>query len=114
MEHRARARLEVALKVKWKFLEGDAKDLSLIRDVSEEGLQIEVEKEILPGTRLGLSIQLPGDESMIEAEAVVCWTRKAHETWRTDYDAGLRVTRLNESDRERLFHYLKLRMTGQV
>jgi len=111
-EHRARARLEVAMKVLWSPIEGREKDMSLIKDMSEGGLQIEVEQKLEPGSPLALEILLPGEEKAIKAEAVVAWVRKAREDWRTDYDVGLKLVQITDVDRKALFQFIKLRMTG--
>lgn len=71
-------------------------------DISGSGAQVVAHEPYSVGTRLDLLLTLPGDSLVIEAEVIrVAESSNPREAW-----LGVRFTRVDERDRERIVRYI--------
>jgi hypothetical protein len=110
IEKRSKERFGVVMKMFWRSAEEPEPQLALIRDLCEEGLQIEFEKTYSVGTPFDIEIRIPREDPTIQAKAEVRWVQGAREEWRHDYDAGLQITQITDDNRKRLSNYVQHRM----
>lgn len=106
-ERRKEARIDLSIKVKYKVLERSwVEDKTLSRNITSEGIQLAVSERLVKGNMLKMEIYLPGEAKPILATGAIVWVREAPEDWRSDFDAGVRITRMVSSDRDKLLRYI--------
>ncbi|MEW5734228.1 MAG: PilZ domain-containing protein [Thermodesulfobacteriota bacterium] len=98
-----------------RSLDRSAGALASAKDISGSGMCFQGGDAYAPGTRLSLSIRLPGSRgnaasapeppSAIQAIAVVVWCRPEEET--QDFSVGIRFVDIYEADYRALTSYLK-------
>jgi hypothetical protein len=67
-------------------------------NVSEDGILINCDVDILQRARLELSLKAPADDHVIRVEAEVAWSRKNSINLFGRYAAGLRIVRIDDRD----------------
>lgn len=77
---------------------------SLSKDVSREGMGFPVNRIMPIGTPLDLEINIPGEIAPIFAGAEVAWVKRSSE--RGNFDAGVKVVKMDLFDRSRLLEYV--------
>ena len=103
-ERRKFMRFSVPVDVKYGAPVEDIEGLSMSRDVSREGISFPVNKQMVRGTMVELEMDVPGEIAPIFAQGEVAWVKESAE--RGDFDAGLKVARMNPFDRSRLLEYV--------
>jgi hypothetical protein len=83
-------------------LEKHGEFLAKTINVSRSGLLINSDADLVPGTRLALTLEAPDDGHTIRIEADVAWSRRNSINLFGRFAAGLRIRKIGESDRELL------------
>ena len=76
-----------------------------IRDISSRGIGITTDEQLVPGDVIELEITIPGDGIPMFIVGEVAWA-SAQPDANGIYNAGLRLTRIHDCDRERLVRYI--------
>ena len=97
---RFNASVDVRYSVPGMAIEG----LSLSKDVSREGMGFPVNRMMPIGTPLELELNIPGKIAPVFARAEVAWVKELAE--RADFDAGVKVLKVDPFDRSRLLEYV--------
>ncbi len=113
LERRRRKRVKVQLPVRLDYNDNEA--LALTKNVSLLGTCLEMDKEILPGTRVALSLDIPkySDDDKLIGEvkgegAVVRCSSLAEEPAKTpSYELGIFFSNFLPQGEEKLFNYLQ-------
>jgi len=75
---------------------------SRIKDLSREGMRLLTDNDLPKGSSVELEIDVPGDNIPVFVFSEVMWSKKAGDA----HEAGLRFTKIEPSDRTRLFDYV--------
>ncbi len=70
---------------------------ALAKDLSREGVRVELREPVPIGTMLELSLNVPGDNLPVFATGKIAWA--------DGLEAGLKLTKINPSDRARVLEY---------
>lgn len=106
-EKRGSQRVPVKLKVDWKsagnFLFEHA------TNISEQGIFIETESPMEPGTAIDLQFQLPEASKKIEVRGEVTWVNPVRPVGSENYNPGMgiRFTDLKEGDKDKILSLVK-------
>ena len=71
---------------------------TLAKDLSREGLRIEVKDKVAIGTPLEICMNVPGDNLPVFASGKVAWA--------DGLEAGVKLTKINQGDRVRVLEYV--------
>lgn len=71
---------------------------ALAKDLSREGVRVELKEQMPIGTMMELALNVPGDNLPVFATGKVAWA--------DGLEAGLRLTKINPSDRARVLEYV--------
>ena len=72
---------------------------ALVKDLSREGVRFGLKQSGVPvGTRIQISLNVPGDNLPVFATGKVAWA--------DGLEAGIRLTKINQKDRARLLEYV--------
>ena len=104
VERRKFIRFSVPVDVKYGAPVEGIEGLSMSRDVSREGIGFPVNKQMARGTAVELEIGIPGELAPIFASGEVAWMKRSSE--RSDFDAGMKVVKMDPFDRSRLLEYV--------
>lgn len=97
-------RFSVPVDVKYGAPVEGIEGLSMSRDVSREGVGFPVNRQMVRGTMLELEINIPGEFIPVIARGEVAWVKESAE--RGDFDAGVKVVKMDPFDRSRLLEYV--------
>ena len=98
-ERRKYLRFNTPLDVQYKTLTlNPIFGKTLARDLSREGLRIGVKDKVVIGTPLEIRMNVPGDNLPVFASGKIAWA--------DGLEAGVRLTKINQSDRLRLLEYV--------
>ena len=103
VERRKFIRFSIPVDVKYGAPVEGIEGLSMSRDVSREGIGFPMNKQMARGTMLELKIGIPGELAPIIARGEVAWVKESSE--KADFDAGVKVVKMNPFDRSRLLEY---------
>jgi len=81
-------------------------EVTVTKDVSENGIRLPLADEVLPGTRLELAVTVPGEQEPIHAIGRIVWVRLDKRT--RLYDTGIHLVHIKQVDRERLYRFALL------
>lgn len=70
---------------------------TLARDLSREGIRLDLKQSIPAGTPLELSLNVPGDNLPVFATGKIAWA--------DGLEAGLKLTKMSPADRTRMLEY---------
>ncbi len=106
-EKRGAQRVPVKLKVDWKS-EGNFL-FEHATNISEQGIFIETENPMQPGTAIDLQFQLPEASKKIEVRGEVTWVNPIRPPGSENYNPGMgiRFTNLNEGDKDTILSLVK-------
>ena len=76
-----------------------------IKDISSRGIGITTDEQLFPGDVIELEITIPGDGIPMFIVGEVAWA-SAQPNNSGIYNAGLRLTRIHDCDKERLVRYI--------
>ena len=76
-----------------------------INDISCSGLGISVKERLTPGNNLELELNVPKDDIPMFIVGEVVWSAKDVDVPDL-YRAGIRITRISSSDKERFLKYI--------
>ncbi len=71
---------------------------TLAKDLSKNGLRIDSKEPLSAGTNLEISFNVPGDNLPVFASGKVAWA--------DGLDAGIKITKINHSDRSKVLEYV--------
>jgi hypothetical protein len=71
---------------------------ALAKDLSREGVRVGLKQEIAVGTAVEICMNVPGDNLPVFATGKV--------TWADGLDAGVKLTKISQSDRARVLEYV--------
>jgi hypothetical protein len=77
-----------------------------ISDVSGSGIGIVAKEKLTEGETMHLELSIPGDDIPMFVVGKVTWVVKDKKDENT-YRAGVRLTKLNRADKERLMKYIE-------
>ena len=98
-ERRKYLRFNTPLNVQYKTLTlNPIFGKTLAKDLSREGLRIGLNDRVAIGTPLEISMNVPGDNLPVFATGKVAWA--------DGLEAGVRLTKINQSDRVRVLEYV--------
>jgi len=95
-ERRSHPRYKTSLRIKYKTPFGEG--ISWIKDISESGIRVFLDKALESGTFLTIEITLPYDRQPIFARGSIIWAQGD--------DAGLIFDEVKENDLDRIFNYI--------
>ncbi|MDD5439272.1 MAG: PilZ domain-containing protein [Candidatus Omnitrophica bacterium] len=103
-ERRKFMRFNVLLDVLHTAFDGrDAKVPMRSKDISKDGVRLSGYNPLPQGSRIELEMKIPGDNMPIIASGEIAWTAHVGET---NYDYGVRFTKIENYDRARLLGYV--------
>jgi len=103
-ERRKYMRFNAVLDVLCNLLDKPAnKTKSYLRNLSKEGLRLIGRTPFKKGSAIELEMKIPGDNIPIYAFGEVAW---ANETAQSEYDAGIKFTKIKSHDRLRILDYV--------
>ncbi|MFC1577196.1 PilZ domain-containing protein [Candidatus Omnitrophota bacterium] len=109
-ERRRFMRFKTSLKGVYKCLDGlPAIVKSTVLDISRGGLRLSDVTPLQKGLIVELMISVPGEGSPIVAFAQEVWSSRVGET---QYDKGLRFTKIASADRAKLIDYAYHKLTN--
>ena len=98
-ERRKYLRFNTPLDVQYKSLTlNPIFGKTLAKDLSREGLRIGLKDKVTVGTPLEICMNVPGDNLPVFATGKVAWA--------DGFEAGVRLTKMNQSDRMRVLEYV--------
>ena len=105
-ERRKFKRFDAYMSVKYQFPEtsGEARAISLSKDLSREGLKLNATSNLKEGTLVDLEINIPDDPKPVHTTAKVMWSREA-EGNHQGFDSGLRFVMMDPVDKFRILDY---------
>lgn len=121
-ERRRFIRLNVSVKVEYKLLETQPKEIhsSLTKDISGGGICLIADEELKSGTFLELKIYLPKESEPILALGRIAWSKSfiiGDEKTGKRFDVGIEFIKIEEVKREKInqyiFSYIKTFMDKQ-
>jgi c-di-GMP-binding flagellar brake protein YcgR len=71
---------------------------TLAKDLSREGVRVGLKEQVSAGTPLEVCLNVPGDNLPVFAIGKVAWA--------DGLEAGVKLTRINENDRDRVLEYV--------
>lgn len=103
-ENRNFIRLNVPLEVQYRVLESlKGLKATFTENVSESGMRLDFKEWLEPGTRLELTIRIPGESSPLWTIGRLVWMRRG--PLGKYFDGGVEITHIKIEDRERLIKY---------
>lgn len=103
-ERRKFMRFPASVEVKYAAPVEGIEGSSVSRDVSREGIGFSVNGQMARGTMVELEISIPGEIAAIFARGEMAWVKRSSE--RGDFDAGVKVVKMDPFDRSRLLEYV--------
>lgn len=98
-ERRKHQRFQTPLDVQYKSLTlNPIFGKALAKDLSKDGLRIRLHEKVSTGTSLEICMNVPGDNLPVFATGKVAWA--------DGLEAGVRLTKINASDRLRVLEYV--------
>ena len=79
---------------------------SFSQDVSESGMRFPTAVKLQVGQELPLALELPFNESTLQATSEVIWIREVSRHGAPQYEIGVRFRWIEDPDRQRLTRYL--------
>jgi len=76
-------------------------------NVSRDGMLINLEYDLVPGSQLEVSFNAPSDDRPAKIIALVAWSRRNAINLFGRYAAGLKMSRFSEKDRAALANFFK-------
>ena len=112
LERRRRRRVKIQLPVRLDY--NDSESLALTKNISLLGTCLQMDREILPGTRVALSLDIPkyvDNDNLIgeirgEGAVVRCSPLSEQETKNPNYELGIFFSSFSSQGEEKLFSYL--------
>lgn len=105
LERRRKKRVKVQLPMRLNF--SNAEGLASTKNISLLGACLNMNKEILPGTRVALSLDIPGCEVRAEGAIVRCDPEKVAEGKPGGYELGVFFSNFLPPGEEKLSDYLE-------
>jgi len=107
-ERRKFKRFEAFLGIKYKN-EGEeprkGRGISLSRDLSREGMKIQLTEKIPKGTVFDLEIDIPDDPKPVHTSAEVVWSKQGKSDEAQGYEIGVRFLMMDPVDKFRVLDY---------
>jgi len=104
-ERRKFKRFDAYMSVKYESSDDThIKGISLSRDLSRDGLKMNSNKDLRPGTLLELEIDIPDDPKPVHTTGKVMWSHLS-ETQNQGYDQGVRFLMMDPVDKFRVLDY---------
>jgi len=98
-------RFDVSLDIEY-MVSGNSmpiEGISLSKNLSREGMQLILDKNLLPGTELEFKLRIPGDAAPIYAKGAIVWTGKGK---KKEPSIGIRFSHISAFDRNRILEYV--------
>lgn len=103
-EKRKFLRFDTVLSVIYSLLEKpSSRAKAYLKNLSREGLKLSGASPLKKGSLVELEMNIPGDNIPIFAYGQVAW---ANEVDKSNYDAGIKFTKIHTHDRIRLLDYV--------
>ncbi len=98
-ERRRHIRFNTAMEMEYKTLTlNPIFGKALAKDLSKEGVRLDLKQDIPTGTMLEISLSVPGDNLPVFATGKVAWA--------DGLEAGLKLTKISTSDRARILEFI--------
>ena len=108
-ERRRFLRFDTALNALCEIVTDRCKTSSRIKNISKDGALVILSQPLSQGCELKLSMDVPGDNIPIFASCQVAWQKEAGlATSASQYETGVKFTKMDSSDRGRLLEYIYL------
>ena len=99
IERRKHMRFNTPLDVEYRTLtHNPIFGKALAKDLSKEGLRVGIKQKVTIGTPVELCLNVPGDNLPVFASGKVAWA--------DGLEAGLRLTKISQTDRARVLEYV--------
>lgn len=105
-ERRRFLRFETALNAICEIVSDKIRSSHRVKNISNEGALVLLDKRFGPGTEINLSMDVPGDNIPIFASCQVAWQDSSKD--KGPYETGLKFTKIENSDKGRLLEYIYL------
>lgn len=79
--------------------------LTMVHNVSREGLRVSLNRPVSVGTRLTLDLWLPGSDAPVTGTWQVMWAAHSPESWAYGHGAGLSLVSMDRYERARVMDY---------
>lgn len=103
-ERRKALRFDTALAALCDIVSKKCRSYYKVKNVSKEGLLLELDKKLRQGEEIRLSMDVPGDNVPIFASCQVAWQKETNKD--KTYDTGVRFVKIDAPDRGRLLEYI--------
>lgn len=105
-ERRRVLRFETALNALCDILSVKNRAYYKVKNISKEGALLELDRRLVPGEEIKLSMDVPGDNVPIFASCQVAWQKAANDN--RAYDTGVKFVKIDAPDKGRLLEYIYL------
>jgi len=105
-ERRRVLRFETALNALCDIICAKTKAFYRVKNISKEGALLELDRRLMPGAEIKLSMDVPGDNVPIFASCQVAWQKAVYND--KAYDTGVKFIRIDAPDKGRLLEYIYL------
>ncbi len=105
-ERRRCLRFETVLNALCEVMQSREKTRSTVKNISKEGALIILDRELMEGAEISISLEIPGDNMPVFASGQVAWQRGEPNGKSAFYQTGVRFTGMEGSDKGRLLEYI--------
>ena len=77
-----------------------------VKNISKEGALLLLDKKLMEGTEINLTMDVPGDNVPIFASAEVAWQKESNED--STFETGVKFKNINSPDKGKLLEYIYL------
>ncbi|KPK42759.1 MAG: hypothetical protein AMJ78_01195 [Omnitrophica WOR_2 bacterium SM23_29] len=105
-ERRKYMRFDVSLNIEY-MVSGNSipiEGISFSKNLSREGMQLILDKNLVPGMELEFKLRIPGDAAPIYAKGAIVWLDKAKK--KGEPSVGIRFSQISAFDRNRILEYV--------
>lgn len=105
-EKRKFMRFTVALEIEYMVPGNSAplEGISITKNLSREGMQVNLNSKLVPGTELEIKLKIPEDPAPVYAKGDIAWIDKAEA--KTESAAGIKFTQMSPFDRNRILDHV--------
>lgn len=105
-ERRRFLRFETALSAICDIVSEKSKAVYKVKNISKNGALLVTDKRLREGSKLNLSMDVPGDNVPIFASCQVAWQKGAGKS--DLFETGVQFTKIDNPDKGRLLEYIYL------
>ncbi|MBI4845888.1 MAG: PilZ domain-containing protein [Candidatus Omnitrophica bacterium] len=79
--------------------------LVMLTDFSRAGVKASINRKLEAGTAVKFEIWMPGSIIPVFFDGEIVWIKPGSKEWTYSFDAGIKVNRIDQDDRQRLIDF---------